>query len=93
MLFTSRFPCLDVEPDRWAAWYENCMRDTIPGKAALLCSEHFEKKLIRPGKCTRLSPNAVPTIFDLPEHLKPRIVKVRHVFDPEALLNVLFSLP
>ena len=52
----------------WTAW--------TPGLTARVCSEHFSLDaydLSNPWLRHRLKPNAVPTIFDFPQHLQPKV--------------------
>ena len=53
-------------------WLQNMKRkDLIPNKHSVLCSEHFkEEDFDRTGKTIRLRVGAVPSIFNIPEHLQ-----------------------
>ena len=60
-------------------WVHNIsQKDWFPKRHSLICSEHFEQScfVVRPGKKGRcLNPNAVPTIFQFPEHLQKKYIK------------------
>ena len=60
-------------------WVHNIRRkDWFPKRHSLICSEHFKQSCFvgRPGKKgRRLNPNAVPTIFQFPEHLQKKYIK------------------
>jgi len=52
-------------------WLINMRRDKFtPVKSSRLCSEHFTEECFdRTGQTVRLRDNAVPTVFQFPEHL------------------------
>ena len=52
-------------------WIVNMRRDHwIPKPYSTLCSDHFEEKYFdRTGQITRLRADAVPTLFNFPQHL------------------------
>lgn len=79
-----RFPNKDKDPDWWVAWYRNCRRVKHPGKGVVVCSAHFEEAGINRDCSNRLLPDAVPTIFNLPNHLQ-----VHSEFDSKAPVEVL----
>ena len=68
--FLSRFP--PQNSGRYQIWVNNCRRgDRAPSKSSLVCSSHFtDDNFDRTGQTVRLKCVAVPTIFDLPCHLK-----------------------
>jgi len=81
-MFASRFPLKN--PQRLEKWVCNMKRADkkdknkmwTPTSSSALCSEHFNPECFdKTGQTTRLKKDAVPTLFDLPEHLK----KVRYI--------------
>ena len=66
-----RFPNMKKKPERYRLWVRNCRRDNEPGPSAVVCSEHFPPQQVnKTGQTVRLRPGAVPTLIDLPRHLK-----------------------
>ena len=67
--FNFRFP---KNEERRKLWLVKMKRDGFnPSATAVLCSDHFEEHCFdRSGQATRLRDDAVPTIFDFPEHLQ-----------------------
>ncbi|XP_077969040.1 THAP domain-containing protein 2-like [Styela clava] len=62
-----RFP---TDLSRRKRWSINCRRDKwFPSKNARLCQDHFEKSQFEGQRLdgnTKLKPNAIPTLFDVP---------------------------
>ena len=53
-----------------------CRKNWMPSQNSYICSVHFESKcvVIRPGKKGhRLYDDAVPTVFDFPQHLQSNV--------------------
>lgn len=70
-----RFPDKDKQKELHQIWLRNCRRDRLPGKGSVLCSVHFSKECFdRTGQTVRLREGAVPTLFELPEHLQVMLV-------------------
>ncbi|XP_034031473.1 THAP domain-containing protein 2-like [Thalassophryne amazonica] len=66
-----KFPDKDKKPQLYQAWVRNCRRDTEPSPHARICSKHFQAKYIsKTLERTYLAEDAVPDVFELPEHLK-----------------------
>ena len=73
--FLNRFP---VNTEKRAVWVLATKRKNfVPSSASYICSDYFSKDCFdiskTSGFCLRkyLKSDAVPTIFDFPEHLKP----------------------
>lgn len=70
-VFCYRFPTDPVIRKQWAVALMR--KNFIPSGHSRLCSKHFTEGSyqIRPNRILKLlKPNAVPTLFDFPEHLK-----------------------
>ncbi|XP_039283168.1 THAP domain-containing protein 1 B-like [Nilaparvata lugens] len=69
------------DPDLRKKWIIATKRkDFVPSKWSKLCSEHFSTDAfqIRPNAFFKLlNPGAIPTIFEFPEHRKPKPTKKR----------------
>ena len=65
------FPDSQKKPSLHREWVRACQREfSNQGISAVVCSEHFSKdKLDRIGQNRCLRESAVPTLFDLPQHL------------------------
>ena len=81
--FLNRFP---VNTEKRAAWVLATKRKNfVPSSASYICLDHFSKDCFdiskTSGFCLRkyLKSDAVPTIFDFPEHLKPATHNVQKV--------------
>ena len=75
----SSFP---KDPERRHFWIRNVKRDKWrPTAASVLCSKHFTSEDFQPFALHQqrndLKRTAVPTVFDYPEHLKPKKTKLR----------------
>jgi len=74
-----------------AKWLASMKRDKWTPKATdFICSKHFEGYHLRKyASSVQLRENAVPTLFDFPEHLQPKISKrrvlTRRVHTPESV--------
>ncbi|KAM9171133.1 THAP domain-containing protein 2 [Pangshura tecta] len=86
-----RFP---LDPKRRKEWIRLVKRNNfVPGKHTFLCSKHFESSCFDlTGQTRRLRMDAVPTIFDFPDHLKlrksmSRNLKTKDVYTPEGVSN------
>ena len=66
--FLYRFP---KDLDRRNVWVNNLKRENYkPTDRSLLCSDHFDDSCFdRTGQTTRLRKDAVPTVFNFPDHL------------------------
>jgi hypothetical protein len=73
-----------LDPDRRSRWLINCRRDKwSPTAHSRLCEVHFEESQFEPNRTDgwrKLKPNAIPTIFAVPNppHLfqsKRRVLK------------------
>ena len=66
---TFSFP---TNPTRRKEWCAKLRRQDFTVKArTLLCSDHFLAKFFdRTGQTVRLKDDAVPTVFNFPDHLK-----------------------
>ncbi|KAK1164093.1 52 kDa repressor of the inhibitor of the protein kinase-like [Acipenser oxyrinchus oxyrinchus] len=72
-----RFP---KDPVRMKKWVINCRRDFIPTTCSRLCEDHFElsqfEEIARsPAGGKKLKPNAIPTVFDVPDPPSPILMK------------------
>ncbi|XP_060761616.1 THAP domain-containing protein 2 [Neoarius graeffei] len=68
-----RFP---KDPIRMRKWLINCRRDFVPTPCSRLCQDHFEdsqfEEIARsPTGGRKLKPNAVPTLFNVPNPPSP----------------------
>ncbi|XP_051556320.1 52 kDa repressor of the inhibitor of the protein kinase [Myxocyprinus asiaticus] len=74
-----RFP---KDPVRMRKWLVNCRRDFEPTPCSRLCQDHFEESQFEeiarsPAGGRKLKPNAIPTLFNVPDppsHVTPQIV-------------------
>ncbi|ELT87814.1 hypothetical protein CAPTEDRAFT_215847, partial [Capitella teleta] len=67
----SLFPDKEKEKQRWEVWFQNCHRTSEPNKKTRICSVHFESSCFKQTKKNkRLTDSAVPTLFNLPNHLQ-----------------------
>ncbi|ELU16137.1 hypothetical protein CAPTEDRAFT_214299 [Capitella teleta] len=65
------FPDKEKEKQRWEVWFQNCHRTSEPNKKTRICSVHFESSCFKQTKKNkRLTDSAVPTLFNLPNHLQ-----------------------
>ncbi|XP_039590497.1 52 kDa repressor of the inhibitor of the protein kinase [Polypterus senegalus] len=82
-----RFP---KDPVRMQKWVINCRRDFLPTPCSRLCEDHFEESQFEeiarsPAGGRKLKPNAIPTLFDVPDPPSPISVKeVIHALDSET---------
>ncbi|XP_041132901.1 52 kDa repressor of the inhibitor of the protein kinase-like [Polyodon spathula] len=72
-----RFPKDSVRMKKWVI---NCRRDFIPTTCSRLCEDHFEpsqfEEIARsPAGGKKLKPNAIPTVFDVPDPPSPILMK------------------
>lgn len=59
------------KPDLVSQWVRAMRRKFVPNKYSLMCSEHFsDSDFDRTGQTLRLREGAVPSLFDLPAHLR-----------------------
>ncbi|ELU04367.1 hypothetical protein CAPTEDRAFT_212554 [Capitella teleta] len=67
-----KFPDKEKEKQRWEVWFQNCHRTSEPNKKTRIYSVHFESSRFKQTKkkTKRLTDSAVPTLFDLPDHLQ-----------------------
>ena len=66
----SSFPNKTLDHVRHMEWWRNCRRKEPPSPRSLICSTHFAAvHLDKTGQTVRLRPGAIPTIFELPQHL------------------------
>ncbi|XP_076837047.1 uncharacterized protein LOC143482562 [Brachyhypopomus gauderio] len=68
-----RFP---KDPLRMRKWLINCRRDFVPTPCSRLCQDHFEESQFEeiarsPAGGKKLKPNAVPTLFNVPDPPSP----------------------
>ncbi|XP_046733134.1 THAP domain-containing protein 1 isoform X1 [Silurus meridionalis] len=68
-----RFP---KDPIRMRKWLLNCRRDFVPTPCSRLCQDHFEESQFEeiarsPTGGRKLKPNAVPTLFNVPNPPSP----------------------
>ncbi|XP_036410649.1 THAP domain-containing protein 1 isoform X2 [Megalops cyprinoides] len=68
-----RFP---KDPVRWRKWVMNCRRDFVPTPCSRLCQDHFEESQFEeiarsPAGGRKLKPNAIPTLFNVPDPPSP----------------------
>ncbi|XP_029105912.1 uncharacterized protein LOC108935153 isoform X1 [Scleropages formosus] len=68
-----RFP---KDPVRMRKWVVNCRRDFVPTPCSRLCQDHFEESQFEevarsPAGGRKLKPNAVPTLFNVPDPPSP----------------------
>jgi hypothetical protein len=78
-IYFFRFP---PDSPRKRAWVQKIRRENwMPNKNTVLCSKHFQPEDFEASAEHRqrrdLKRTAVPSIFDLPEHLQPKKVKLR----------------
>ncbi|KAG8175595.1 hypothetical protein JTE90_019407 [Oedothorax gibbosus] len=73
-----RFPS---DQKRRQQWIQNCRRDKwIPSKSAVLCEDHFEDTQFESNRADgwrKLKPNAIPTIFDVPN--PPKLLECQRI--------------
>ena len=72
------FPRNQVQRKQWV----QAMRrlNWTPGSGSRICSDHFGPDCYDrsfPWLCNRLKPDAVPTVFNFPRHLQPKVAKKR----------------
>lgn len=76
-----RFP---TDAVRKAIWLQNCRRDKwIPTSTSRLCEVHFEKnqwESQRADGWKKLKPNAIPTIFNVPNPPKKLSLERKSVY-------------
>lgn len=77
-----RFP---KDPVRMRKWLVNCRRDFVPTPCSRLCQDHFEESQFEeiarsPAGGRKLKPNAIPTLFNVPDPPSP--------VTPQAVLPV-----
>ncbi|XP_050984617.1 THAP domain-containing protein 1 isoform X1 [Labeo rohita] len=68
-----RFP---KDPVRMRKWLVNCRRDFVPTPCSRLCQDHFEESQFEeiarsPAGGRKLKPNAIPTLFNVPDPPSP----------------------
>ncbi|KAL7851644.1 hypothetical protein AOLI_G00220000 [Acnodon oligacanthus] len=68
-----RFP---KDPVRMRKWLINCRRDFVPTPCSRLCQDHFEESQFEeiarsPAGGRKLKPNAIPTLFNVPDPPSP----------------------
>ncbi|KAG9278431.1 THAP domain-containing protein 2-like isoform X1 [Astyanax mexicanus] len=68
-----RFP---KDPVRMRKWLVNCRRDFAPTPCSRLCQDHFEESQFEeiarsPAGGRKLKPNAIPTLFNVPDPPSP----------------------
>ncbi|XP_064197784.1 THAP domain-containing protein 1 [Anguilla rostrata] len=68
-----RFP---KDPVRMRKWVINCRRDFVPTPCSRLCQDHFEESQFEeiarsPAGGRKLKPNAIPTLFNVPDPPSP----------------------
>ncbi|KAI7809453.1 52 kDa repressor of the inhibitor of the protein kinase [Triplophysa rosa] len=68
-----RFP---KDPVRTRKWLVNCRRDFVPTPCSRLCQDHFEESQFEeiarsPAGGRKLKPNAIPTLFNVPDPPSP----------------------
>ncbi|KAK7159213.1 hypothetical protein R3I94_005517 [Phoxinus phoxinus] len=68
-----RFPKDQV---RMRKWLVNCRRDFVPTPCSRLCQDHFEESQFEeiarsPAGGRKLKPNAIPTLFNVPDPPSP----------------------
>ncbi|XP_016394940.1 52 kDa repressor of the inhibitor of the protein kinase-like [Sinocyclocheilus rhinocerous] len=68
-----RFPKDSV---RMRKWLVNCRRDFVPTPCSRLCQDHFEESQFEeiarsPAGGRKLKPNAIPTLFNVPDPPSP----------------------
>lgn len=72
------FPDENKQKERRLKWIQAVKRkDFVPKKSTKLCSKHFKPSDYVPAVVSgnlRLKKDAVPTVFDFPEHLQPKEV-------------------
>jgi len=71
-----RFHCFPSNPDLRKRWIVSLRRaNWTPGRTARICSDHFTAECYDRSKpwLNKLKPDAVPTIFDFPAHLQPKV--------------------
>ncbi|XP_036412375.1 THAP domain-containing protein 2 isoform X2 [Colossoma macropomum] len=87
-----RFP---KDPVRMRKWLVNCRRDFVPTPCSRLCQDHFEESQFEeiarsPAGGRKLKPNAIPTLFNVPDPPSPItphvVLPVKH--EAEKDLNV-----
>ncbi|KAL6467557.1 hypothetical protein MHYP_G00232340 [Metynnis hypsauchen] len=87
-----RFP---KDPVRMRKWLINCRRDFVPTPCSRLCQDHFEESQFEeiarsPAGGRKLKPNAIPTLFNVPDPPSPItahvVLPVKH--EAEKDLNV-----
>ncbi|XP_007232178.1 THAP domain-containing protein 2 isoform X2 [Astyanax mexicanus] len=87
-----RFP---KDPVRMRKWLVNCRRDFAPTPCSRLCQDHFEESQFEeiarsPAGGRKLKPNAIPTLFNVPDPpspITPHVVLPLKP-EPEKDLNV-----
>ena len=87
------FHYIPKEPTRRKQWIHNMRRDNYnPSAQDSLCSRHFEPNCFQTGgKLGTLKRNAMPTLFDFPQHLQPKPFKERRVLNLEVVQDAASS--
>ncbi|KAK7576198.1 hypothetical protein V9T40_012484 [Parthenolecanium corni] len=91
-----QFPDAKKDKERYLKWFHAIKRKNFkPSKATKLCSLHFlpsdyTQSVSVIGGAPRLKKDAVPSVFNFPDHLVPkkppeRRVIVRHVSQPQEI--------
>nr|XP_012218253.1 PREDICTED: THAP domain-containing protein 4-like [Linepithema humile] len=76
------FPADDVRRQQWI--YNLCRESWTPTKYSRLCEEHFEESQFETNRADnwrKLKPNAIPTLFDIPD---PLAIKKNETNEPNT---------